>query len=251
MANDGIKNEHKIISQLHNHKYEHINNNLQKFLQFIFSFKISPKERIFSKKLPGADKSDICIQINNEKHFISVKIGSGNSIHQEKLEEFISFLSKNFEVETSVLNDIKFFIWGDGTLDGSGKIEERLNAREINKKYPDKVKNIQTFFNFHKKELIQRFLIDGSTNQNNKPEYIYYGNDIEGTYISALDALNWLADKHETNISNIPIGKTTFQAWNRNINGGSKSEHKRGEIQVKWGKIGQNIKEIAEGKYGE
>ena len=42
----------------------------------------------------------------------------------------------------------------------------------------------------------------------------------------------------------ISVGILTFQAWNRNINGGNKSEHKRGQIQLKWGGLKDDIKKI-------
>ena len=37
------------------------------------------------------------------------------------------------------------------------------------------------------------------------------------------------------------VGGLTFQAWNRNINGGDKSENKRGVVQLKWGNIGRDL----------
>jgi len=58
--------------------------------------------------------------------------------------------------------------------------------------------------------------------------------------------VDWIASHNSKGA--ISIGKLTFQAWNRNINGGDKSEQKRGVIQLKWGSIKDDIKVIANEK---
>ena len=70
---------------------------------------------------------------------------------------------------------------------------------------------------------------------------MFYGNINDCTVVSDDDILDFAYNIEKRPIS---IGVLTFQAWNRNINGGSKSEHKRGQIQLKWGGLKADIKSI-------
>ena len=72
--------------------------------------------------------------------------------------------------------------------------------------------------------------------------FIYCGTVEEGYVKEPESILNWLCDdKNESSRAVLPVGKLTLQAWNRGING-EKSEHKRGDIQLKWGKICEELK---------
>jgi hypothetical protein len=116
---------------------------------------------IIATKQAGQNKSDLKISIGNESHTYSIKKGTGNSIHQEPIEPFLEFLTQNYGIDEEMKNNLRFFIWGDGTLDGSGKVSERLSAPQFKKRYPHIIDSIQNFFNSIKKPLIKRFLIEG------------------------------------------------------------------------------------------
>ncbi|MDR0911986.1 MAG: hypothetical protein LBM96_05205 [Methanobrevibacter sp.] len=246
MSKDGFENEHQIVNYLNKRKFKDLNQNMTKLLNVMFKSKINNADTVYACKITGVEKSDICIKINDERHFVSVKKGSGNSIHQEKLEVFIDFLKKEYNLDKNTANSLRFYIWGDGTIDGTGEIKNRLNARELKKNYPKIIEDINNFFNEHKEELISRFLIKG-TESVIEPDYIYYGTCEEGIGISINDTIEWLL-KQPT--SSIGMSKLTFQAWNRNIKGGNKTENRRGVIQLKWGSIANDLNEIWENKYG-
>ena len=247
MGKDGFENETLIHDSLNNKQYHELNKNLQKMIDFIYEKKITPTTLIKAYKIGGINKTDLVIEINNKKYNISIKKGTGNSVHQEKVEDFINFLDENYKIEENLKNDIRFFIWGDGTLNGTGDIKNRLSASQLKKMYPEIVQNIKKFFYIHKRDLIERFLIKGAKSESS-PDFMYYGTPEKGTIIKASEALDWLSnDENEKDKSPIPIGRLTFQAWNRNINGGLKSENKRGVIQLKWSSIGKDLKIISEG----
>ena len=65
----------------------------------------------------------------------------------------------------------------------------------------------------------------------------------KGVCCKSENIVDWIANNNSKGA--ISIGKLTFQAWNRNINGGDKSEKKRGVIQLKWGSIKDDIVVIA------
>lgn len=248
MGKDGFENETLLMNALANKKFSELNENLKETLTYIAEKPIDDDELINAYKMGGVNKTDLIVEFNSTPYNLSIKKGTGNSIHQEKVEDFISFLKEEYDIDDELKNDILFFIWGDGTLDGTGNISDRLSATEFKNKYPEKIENIRKFFHENKKDLIERFLIKG-LKSDSSPDYMYYGTPEEGTIVDANDALEWLSDDaNEKTNSPLPIGRLTFQAWNRNINGGDKSEKKRGVIQLKWASVGNDLKTISESR---
>lgn len=246
MGQDGFDNETLLMEALNNKRYNELNQNLKDAITFISEKPINDNTLIQAYKVGGVNKTDLVIEFNSEHYNLSIKKGTGNSVHQEKVDDFILFLQKEYGISNELNEDILYFIWGDGTLDGTGAVADRLSAAQFKRKYPEKVENIKNFFHEHKKELIKRFLIKGLKSESS-PDYMYYGTPEEGIVVNANDALEWLSDDaNEKTGTPLPIGRLTFQAWNRNINGGNKSEKKRGVIQLKWGSVGQDLKTIAE-----
>lgn len=131
------------------------------------------------------NKTDLIIEFNSTHYNLSIKKGTGNSIHQEKVEEFISFLKEEYNISDELKNDILCFIWGDGTLDGTGAVFDRINAAQFKRRYPEKIENIKEFFHENKKDLIERFLIKG-IKSDSSPDYMYYGTPEEGIIVNAM-----------------------------------------------------------------
>ena len=247
MGKSGFENEKDLFEALHNKKLKDLNENLKKLIKSIFN-NANENSVTECEKIGGHDKTDIAIKIGNEQHTLSVKKGSGNSVHQEPVEEFIKYLEENFSIREDVKNDLRFFIWGDGTLDGTGKKENRLTASQLKQKYPEKIKNIQSFFDTIEKELVERFIIKGAKSEK-RPDYIYYGIPEKGMWCKSDKTINWMIANKPKNDKAIYIGRLTFQAWNRNIKGkNEKTEKKRGHIQLKWGSIEDDLKELSDEK---
>jgi hypothetical protein len=242
MSYSGFENEDRLIEALNGKRFNELNSNLQKLIGNSFS---NINGVISAIKEAGQNKSDLKIIIGNESHTYSIKKGTGNSIHQEPIEPFLEFLAQNYQIDNQMKDNLRFFIWGDGTLDGTGNVSDRLSAPQLKKQYPQLIDSIQQFFNSIKKPLIKRFLIEG-VQSNSSAEFVYYGSVERGIVCKSDKIVDWIA----TNSSKgaISIGKLTFQAWNRNINGGDKSEKKRGVIQLKWGSIKDDIVVIANEK---
>jgi len=237
----GNLNEKSLAIYLNNKKFKEIANlNLKTFIKEI-NPTISEDTLIMCPYNPGMKKQDIQIVIGNKNYYVSVKTGSGNSIHQEKLEPFIKLLKTHYNISESLANDIKFFVWGDGTLDGSGKKEERLSSAQLKKQYPELIKHVGVFFIEHKKELLTRFLITGRFNGH--IDYVYYGTPLNGVWCKAEDALQFHDNFDNSKDAGIKLGNTTFQTWNRCIKG-DKKEKDRDTIQLKWGAIQTDIAKI-------
>jgi hypothetical protein len=245
MKNKGFKNERKLIKALNKKYFIDLNPNLQKLIHQSFQ---NHDELIHCTLEAGQNKSDIQIKIANEKHTYSVKMGKGNSIHQEPIENFLDFLEKEHDLTSNIKENIQRFIWADGTVNGTGKIKARIKSKTFKKRNPKLIKEIQTYFDHIKTPLIRRFLIEG-IKSDNSAEFIYYGTFKRGLVCKSTDVLDWVTTHKARGV--LHIGKLTFQAWNRNLKGKKKAEKKRGVIQLKWGSLKKDIYKIAKINLGK
>ena len=233
----GFDNEKQIIEALDNVHFSKLNNNLKKAILKINNNK---KPSIISaKKYGGQDKADLSIILDGNEYSISVKMGSGNSVHQESVEGFITYLKNSFDDNKSVFDDLRHFTWCDETLDGTGLFSARMSVFKYKKNYPLKIKNIQSYFDKHINELLKRFLITGKVS-NKKADFLLYGDTSKCTIVSENNLLNYAINTKKKPIS---IGVLTFQVWNRILTK-PKNDHKRGKIQLKWGTLENDIEKI-------
>ena len=245
MRNSGFKNEKRLIKSLNNKYFSGLNPNLQRLISQSFQ---KYEDLILCTSQAGQNKSDIKIQIGSESHSYSVKMGRGNSVHQEPLGDFLYFLEKEHRLSTTIKAHIQSFIWADGTVNGLGKINNRISAKKFKKQNSKVIKEIQTYFDGIKRPLIERFLING-IKSNSSAEFIYYGTAKKGIVCKSSDVVDWIVTRKSR--ATLHIGKLTFQAWNRNIKGKKKAEKKRGIVQVKWGGLKKDIQEIAKVNLGK
>ena len=240
MSYSGFENEDKILYALNGKSFDELNINLQKLITDSFT---SYHGTIEAVKQAGQNKSDLKITISNESHTYSVKKGSGNSVHQEPVEQFLLFLESNYNISENLKNDIRFFIWGDGTFNGKGNKEDRLNQNQLKKLHKDILERINHFFESIKDDLIQRFVFDGADTSTHSAEFIYFGTAKKGICCSAKNSFD-LISKNKSKRAAISVGVLSFQAWNRAIKEDSVSEHRRGQIQLKLGSLEKIIKDI-------
>lgn len=245
MKNRGFKNEKELITALNQKYFYQLNKNLKNMVKKSFK---EYKEIISCQSLAGMNKSDIQIKIGVESHTYSVKMGQGNSIHQEPLDEFLKFLETEYALKEQTKENLQRFIWADGTTNGTGEIKKRISSRKFKKRNPQAIKEIQTYFDTLKEPLLKRFLIQGIKSKSSA-EFIYYGTVRKGVVCKSTDVLDWVS-KHKAK-GTLHIGKLTFQAWNRNLKGKKRAEKKRGIIQLKWGGLKKDIQKIAKVNLGK
>lgn len=258
--NQGFVNETEIASYLHNKKFKELNINFREFIKFIASeqdLELLPDTVIKAEPVRdngdsnnGRKKEDLFIEFLGRRFFVSLKMGSGNSVHQQKIEEFIDYLKQNYEIDQTVCDDLRFFVWADGTLDGSaekimqdGKVIGRFGAREFKLLYPDKTKNIQNFINRYKTELLEYVIFIGR--YASSVDYIYHGNLVKGGWASKKQLIEYNEANELTNSSSaINLCRATVQAWNPAISGSDVAEKKRGVIQIKYGQMEKDLLSI-------
>ncbi len=240
----GFDNEREISSALNNHLYDSINANLRHFLDDMFKGYSLSGKWVHATTISQRMKPDFYVTVDGvpEGRYVSVKMGSGNSLHQESLESLVNYLeSKN--VPESVIEDLKRYHWSDGTTDNTGL--ERLPAKTFAKNNPALVSRLNEYFNQEqiRKLLIERFIFKGNYPNAPAADYLYHGTPHSGVWASRDEIVEY-AKRYVVDRNCVSFGPLTYQAWNKNLERNQKAEHKRYQMQVKWGKMEEAIVDI-------
>lgn len=234
----GNENEKSISTALNKKIFKDVENlNLKTFIKDICP-SVTEDSFILCSALAGIKKQDVQIIIGKNSYNISVKVGSGNSVHQEKLEPFIKLLKSEYKINEALADDIRFFIWGDGSLDGKAPQSNRMKSTEKKSKYPLIINHIQEFFDNNRYELLKRFLVTGANG--GEIDFIYYGTTNDGVWCSAEKAIQFQMSVSKGHTSSIGLGNMTFQTWNPCIKSNAKEKY-RDTLQIKWGSIQKDI----------
>ena len=79
-------------------------------------------------------KSDIFIKIGKAIRGISIKKGSKNSVHVERISDFVIFLKEN-DIPQEIIDKYLYYHFVDGTKNGSGK--KRISMVEYKKNHQE------------------------------------------------------------------------------------------------------------------
>lgn len=241
----GFSNESNIVNYLNGKKIKDLNQNMKNFINWLFN-NVNENTSINSgliqrpigeRKNP---KPDIWIRINGITKNISIKEGSGNSVHQEPLLEFCEYL-KNLDIPTNVINDLKLYHFGDDTLDGSGKI--RFSTNEVKEKYKLKITQVNSSLNNDNilENILNRILFDGTLTNPIRVDVCYHGDYNNGIWASRNEILDYLKDNIPRNSSGIMLSKLTYQPWTRDKNRTAIHPERRFTMQVKWGSMYRDL----------
>lgn len=248
----GNKNEDNIVSAINGlngegNIYKDLNLNLKTFVAEICSgreIKLNSETLIRAKKETNNHvKPDFYIYIENNEIAVSCKMGRSNSVHQEKIEGFCTYIKDQLNASDEICDSFKFYIWSDGTTDGSGNMSKdsngniisRMTGREFKKNFPEKRRMLLKFVKENQANLLERFIFSGVHGQ--VVDYVYHGTEENAVWLSREEVIQYNINNskldNENPIAVLPCGRTTLQSWNISKNG--KNEHKRGEIQAKYG----------------
>lgn len=241
---DGFQNEIQIEKALDFKIYDEVNANLKHFLNDIFYGYNLHGKRIHAIRCRQNVKPDFYLHIDgiDKEVYVSIKKGSGNSIHQESLGRFIEFL-KSEKIPSKIINDLLLYHYGDGTINNTGKI--RYKAQDFSNMHPELVSSLNTCFSnkFFLKKVVMRFIFKGNIENAPIADYLYHGTVHNGVWASRNEIMNFI----ENNIVSskaLSFGVLTYQVWNRNLSFKHKMEQRREQIQIKWGKMEETLLEI-------
>lgn len=229
--NYGFSNEVEIKQALDGHKFSELNPNLQKFITEAFAPSEAEKqtEIIHAQRMGEShDKPDLVVKYLGKTVNVSIKIGKGNSVHQEPVRGFVKYLREELKATPQQIGALLLFHWGDGTLDGSAPVERRMPAREVVKKYPKSVATMQELFDKNVDVLLERFLSTGIYN-GPRVDYIYYGSATKGGWRKMEEVYAYLKQKKNGAPS---VGGLNYQTYGRSLQG--RDDKRRQSIQLKW-----------------
>ena len=93
MVNTGFKNEKDFVEALNNQKYEDLGENASMFIRQLYP-SITLDSIIEAHNVGGRGlKPDVTISVTGDDTNVSIKKGTGNSVHQEKLALFLMYCS--------------------------------------------------------------------------------------------------------------------------------------------------------------
>ncbi|MGM9857976.1 MAG: hypothetical protein ACI311_01840 [Bacilli bacterium] len=242
MKNFGKTYEELIVYKLNEKRLNELSDFWKTNIKEIFDIK--DDNPIITARVVGKKcKTDIEIFCVGKKINVSVKTGEHNSFHQENVFELLDFLSK-LGVSKRTINIIKFYHFGDGTIDGTGS--KRMDVSEIKVKYGKLIKEANEEIN--KREIIEkvfeRFVIKGANEYYQRIDYIYYG-DTEFGYFVTRDELLQYALRHRCMfLTGLHFGPLNYQPYKRLLNSQKKSEKERYIVQIKWIGLLSDIQKI-------
>ena len=242
LKNHGIRNEYLFVQNINNKKFRNLNFLLQDLVKYLFP-EVEKNDVLKCYKNVEYEKGDICIKLNGNVKYVSIKMGHGNSVHGEKLEKFSKFLL-NLNVPQDIINQILKYHYADGTLDGSGKV--RISSQEYKEKSKNSIETINKFLNseYIIKEAIKRFIIKGTQWHLNNIDVLVYGTYDNFLFVTVDEIYEYILSKSNNPSSAIHFSILTYQPESRVLNYDSMHEYQRHSIQIKWYNLEDNIIEI-------
>ena len=226
----GEDNEFSFVKYLNGKKVGELNPLFRDLIDSLFYCKEDDIIKCWRNHFP--QKSDIFIKINGKLKGISIKKGAKNSIHVERITDFIHFLIEN-KVSREVVVRYLEYHYADGTRNGKGL--NRISVEEYKKSHSDDILYINEAFN-NKKLLIKaidKFVVRGN-NSKYDIDALIYGEVDDFLWITKDDIRRIIMSKKDLNSSGLHFGSLSCQPKTRNLNCNPKYEKDRFCVQLKW-----------------
>lgn len=243
---NGIRNEKKFVTVLNNKSVSEMNPMFFSLLCYLYP-NIKKSDIVHCYQNNDLDKADIFIEINNVFKQVSIKMGMKNSVHVERISDFIHFLIENHISKEAVIAYLKYH-YADGTTNGKGTV--RLSADDYRKNHQDSVDKINRELNQEDilNKVVDRFILKGRTNVSDV-DVLIYGTPDDFLWICKDDIKKIIIDKKNIYSKAVHFGPLTCQPLDRCLNYNPKYESKRFCVQIKWYCLFDNILEIMNSNY--
>lgn len=241
----GYDNEYEFVKYLNGKKVGEIHPLLREVIDNLYP-NCDEKYEIKAWRNHYLQKSDIFININGLMKRISIKKGCKNSVHVERVTDFVHFLIENKVSREAVIEYLKYQ-YADGTTNGKGSY--RQSASEYKKKNQNKIDLINKEFN--QKNLVLK-AIDKFVLQGNNSDYlidaIIVGTVNDFVWASREDIKDMIISKMNIYSTAVHFGSLTCQPKNRCLNYNSLYEKDRFCVQIKWYNLFDEIIELMNNK---
>ena len=234
----GKDNEYEFVKYLNSKKVKEVNPLFRDVIDKLFNYYYRTDViKCWLNKYP--QKSDIFIKINNEIRGISLKKGIKNSVHVERISDFIHFLIENDISKDIVIKYLKYH-YGDGSTNGKGL--KRLSKEEYQKDHQDDIDKINEAFN--KEEIllkaIKRFVIRGN-NSNYDIDALIHGQTNDFLVLYKEQIIKLILSKKNYVSTGVHFGPLSVQPKNRCLNYNPLYEKDRYCVQIKWYNLTDDI----------
>ena len=237
----GIENEENFVRCIDNKKYDELNKHLQYFLHYLFPV-INAETKFHCFQTRNFAKPDICISLESEMRFVSLKYGECETVHNENIITFKQFLKDN-GISDEAIEAYLLYHYGDGTTDGTGT--RRMGSVEARFHYQDKIKKLNEEFNKSKdfvKKFAERVMFQGVNPQANGADYIYHGDTDYGVFMSKYQLMKQLDKKnYDYMTSCVHIGPFVVRPHARYSNKEIRNVEHRHTVVINYPKIIQDI----------
>ena len=241
----GKNNEYEFVNYLNGKRISELNPMFRGLIDELF-----PNEQtnsiIKSWQNHYKEKADIFIKINEKMKGISIKKGYKNSVHVERISDFIHFLIENNIDRETVIEYLKYH-YADGSTNGKGI--KRISVEEYKKDNQLKIDKINKVLNDEKiiKKAIDRFVTRGK-NTDYFISAIIYGEIDDFIWATKEQIEAIILSKKDVYSSAVHFGALTCQPKNRCLNYNPLYEKDRFCIQIKWYNIFDDIIEYLSNK---
>lgn len=248
--NNGFKIENWIIDQINNKKLSEIHPDLQQVITAMgYGIAIDDSFSALKKEGRGLTKKSDVTVLKNLAPFtrLSVKSGSGNSVHQENIHQFAAFL-RNIGAKENEIQALLFFHWGDGTQDGSAPVSSRMDSRQIKTNHPEVIAAVDALFERFKLQIVARAMrgdLDGT-----EPQYLMYGGIAKTKKLFLVTSIEKVLEFHNglpADSPTIQIGHLNFQNYHRCLQGQDLTSNKtRNDVQFKWTNMIRDMAQLSD-----
>ena len=241
----GKNNEYEFVKYLNGKRISELNPMFRDLIDELFPNQ-QPNSIIKSWKNHYKEKSDIFIKINGKMKGISIKKGYKNSVHVERISDFIHFLIEN-NIDREIVIEYLKYHYADGSTNGKGI--KRLSVEEYKKDNQSKIDKINKVLNDEKiiKKAINRFVTRGK-NTDYFISAIIYGEVNDFIWATKEQIEEIILSKKDVYSSAVHFGALTCQPKNRCLNYNPLYEKDRFCVQIKWYNIFDDIIEYLSNK---
>ena len=240
--NYGYQNEYDFV-ELFNNKYLYqLDTNSQNFLKDLFDAGIDNDEMIIAWKNKRLQKTDIFIKYKNYIKNISLKCGNSNSVHNEQIHEFRSYLEKLGIPYKTIDYYIGYHYGYAKNNEGITNYTTRLSSEEYKELYQNEIDIFNNAINKTRIiiDMIDRFIIRGR-NSDYDIDALVSGTIDDYVWILKYDIYDLILSKRSLFFTSPHIACITIGPKKRNLTGDCNNVKDRYLVCARWNFIREDI----------
>jgi len=231
--NIGFYKEEEMVIMLNTKKVEELSHNAKYIIREMFEHPV-PDSIVYAERINDYIKPDFSVKIANEIHYISMKSGTSNVVHQEYVKDFCIYLREK-GISNHTLQTILLYQYGDGTLDGTS--EKRFPYEKLRYLLADRIKAANAELNANKEfviSIIERAIFKGTNSENIEADYLYHGDKDYGILVSKTQMIKHCHRRDWAYLENLHIGPLLLRPHARYIGKEIRREKSRQRLEFYW-----------------